>query len=326
MRATARDAQAKAAAEAVIRQTARLTLNRTRSQITRPEAPEGGDAGTEPPSPVAGGRAPLASAGRGAASQAPDTPYGVWADFTWTALQDENAVVDLHTDAFAGAAGVDTQTAGGLIYGAAFSIARAVSDRQSDDFESTERSVGVSPYLAYQLSDRYAVQALIGYGYAMGEVRGAGEDGDYDAHRYYVAVEASIFETWGDLSLYGGVGLLWGRAHRLSYTERDGDLVRGARFDVGTVSVIAQPSYIFGLEEWGFEEAFIEPFILFELAYDFALTEIAGAANDRDALRLGVGTNAYIADGVSASVEATRLFGRAKQSETSARATVRFDF
>jgi len=73
-------------------------------------------------------------------------------------------------------------------------------------------------------------------------------------------------------------------------------------------------------------DTFLEPYATFEYGYDFAITKIPGATNDRDAFRIGGGANLYAGESISGAVEATRMLGREDQDETAARATLRVDF
>ncbi|MEM6492512.1 MAG: hypothetical protein AAF684_11520, partial [Pseudomonadota bacterium] len=119
-------------------------------------------------------------------------------------------------------------------------------------------------------------------------------------------------------------GVLWGQSHRLGYRDSDNQRVGSQRTDIGTASLILQPSYLVTIDE--FAGMFVEPYALFEYGYDFEITKIQNATNDRDAFRIGGGFNFYGADGLSAAAEATRMLGREDQDETTARATVRVDF
>jgi len=131
-------------------------------------------------------------------------------------------------------------------------------------------------------------------------------------------------ETWGDAALYAGVGVLWGRSHRLAYTPSDDMRVGSRRDDIGTASVVVQPSYLIAVD--ADEGVFVEPYLSVDYGYDFERTKVDGGTNDRDAVRIGGGANLYAGDAVSGAVEATRMFGRENEEETNVRATLRVDF
>ncbi|MEM6491095.1 MAG: autotransporter outer membrane beta-barrel domain-containing protein, partial [Pseudomonadota bacterium] len=248
------------------------------------------------------------------------------ADFTWTGLENDSAVVDSETNAFTVAGGVDAEVAPGVVFGAAVSVGRAFTDAQSGAVSANETSVAVTPYFAYRLTDQFSLQGLVGYGYGRGDVTLEQTDvtGDIDSHRYFVAVEGGYFESWGDASLFAGVGVLWGQSHQLRYTRSDGRSIGSERVDIGSANVVIQPSYLIALDDDG--DVVVEPYALLDYSYDFDITKIDNATNDRDAFRVGGGANIYTRSGVSGAVEATRMLGREDQEETTARATLRFDF
>ncbi|MEM6492308.1 MAG: hypothetical protein AAF684_10475, partial [Pseudomonadota bacterium] len=66
---------------------------------------------------------------------------------------------------------------------------------------------------------------------------------------------------------YAGVGVLWGQSHRLGYRDSGGTRIGSQRTDIGTASVILQPSYLVTIDE--FDGTFLEPYALFEYGYDF---------------------------------------------------------
>ncbi|MEM6492460.1 MAG: hypothetical protein AAF684_11250, partial [Pseudomonadota bacterium] len=100
--------------------------------------------------------------------------------------------------------------------------------------------------------------------------------------------------------------------------------VDGQRMQIGSMTATAQPSWLIAVDEA--EGAYLEPYLLAQYIRDFGFTKTPGAANDPDAVLLGVGAYGYYGDGVSGSIEATRIVGREDQTATSARATVRVDF
>lgn len=324
--ATALTSATQTAARTAITQAAALTLGRTRSIVTnrtpdarRPDAPQA----------TASLGAQAWSLGReanGAAGQGAGTPLGVWADFTWTGLEDDSAVVDSNTDAFTITGGLDAEIAPGIVFGASLSLGRVLSEARNNDLKVNETSVSVTPYFAYRLDDRFSLQGLAGYGYGAGgvTVEATGVDGDYNSHRYYVALEVAYFDQWGDASVYAGIGALYGQSFRLGFTDSGGERFGTQRTDIGTVSVVAQPAYFFALERAiGVD---IEPFATFEYGYDFDITKITNATNDRDAFRIGAGAYLYGGDSLSGTLEASRMLGREDQDESTAKATVRVDF
>jgi len=260
----------------------------------------------------------LGSAGQGSG------PFGVWADFTWSGLENDDAAVGSDANVFTLTGGYDTPLTDRLIAGAAVSLGGATFDPTATNDSAHEINVGITPYLAYQIDDVFALQAAAGWTHARGFAETGGVDGDYAANRYFLAGEASAFKTWGDFSLFSSVGVLWGQSFQQAYTDDRGLEFGSVRTNLGSVSVTAQPSYLFTVDAAAGD--FIEPYILGQYSYDFSQTKVAGAANDPDEVLLGAGVNGFTGDGLSGAVEFSRTVGREDNTATSVRATVRIDF
>lgn len=115
-----------------------------------------------------GGGAPVVSAGAsaglfglstGAAGQGAPSAYGIWADATWSQLQPE-ASGGGDVDAVTGAVGADMALTDSIIVGVALFGGAAAAE--SPTAKTTERSVGLSPYISFGLSETVTLQATAG--------------------------------------------------------------------------------------------------------------------------------------------------------------------
>ena len=239
-------------------------------------------------------------------------------------LENHAAVTGSDGHSFALAAGYDQRLTEALTLGAAISFGGSVFEGRSANAEAYETSFGLTPYIAYQIDDRFTLQGLVGYDSASGNVDIGGIDGDYQADRFFAAVDASAFENWGDFSVFASVGVFWGQACQHSYLDESDTYADGVRTQLGSLSATAQPAYLIMVDEGdGF---FVEPFLLGRYDYDFSITKVRGEANDRDAFLVGAGANLFYGDSLSGTVEASQTLGREDKGATTARATVRVDF
>ena len=316
-------ALANQASRAIISDQAGLVLQRLNNlSINKPANRAGAPTQT---AAVARGSGGLSWGGAGAAGQGADTPFSLWLDGAWTGLDDDDAQVGSDGYSVTITGGADTALTKDLTLGAAitFGVSRIEQDNTAEDRRS-ETSIGFTPYVAYQIDDVFSVQAAAGYNYGGGRQEIGGVDGKIDAHRYFVAGEASAFQTYGDFALFSSVGVLWGRSLQRSYDDDAGTEYGAIGSDLGSVSVTAQPSYL--IEVDASEGFFVEPFLLGQYAYDFTITKTSRSSNDRDAFVIGGGANLFHADGLSGTLEASRTLGREDRSATTARGTIRLDF
>ncbi|MEM7652196.1 MAG: autotransporter domain-containing protein [Pseudomonadota bacterium] len=330
---TVRSAATVATAQGAIAQTSGLVAGRvasfnrgTRSGVARGGVPQTAAVAATGLIDLSVGRDGTLSLGpEGTSAGDEETGWGVWANVAWSGINDTTAVAGVQGNMLTGIAGADYKISDGVIVGGAVSVGGASFDSQVASFDTEEVSVGVNPYLAYQITDVFSLDAVAGYSFGVGDsTRNETITGHYGIHRYYTAVNASSFQTWDAFSLMASTGVLWGQSFENAYTESDGTRVGSRRADIGTVKLLLQPSYIFEADrERGL---FLEPYLVSEYSYDYTLTRITGHSNDRDALRLGLGLNIFSDIGVSGNLEATSTVLRENQRTVSVLGTVRYDF
>jgi len=329
-------ATASAAAQGAVSQTAGLVASRIRSfnvqrnqdGVRRPSTPQLGAIVDQ------SGLLDLSVGRDGALDQSgesgqsagyTDSPWGLWANFSWSGINDTTAVAGTQGNVVTGIAGADYQVSDGFIVGGAFSFGGAAFDSQVAAFDTDEVSFGINPYFAYQISDLFSVDGMVGYSFGVGEsTRNETITGHYNIHRYYVASNISYFQAWDKFSLLASGGVIWGQSFEMAYTESDLSRVSSRQADIGTAKVLLQPSYLFEVDRSA--GLFLEPYVVGEYSYDFTLSKIAGHSNDRDAFRLGLGMNIFSGSSVSGNLEGTTTSGREDQRTVSILGTVRYSF
>lgn len=259
--------------------------------------------------------------GVGAPGQGGSDAYGLWSDLAVTGLEDRGAATRSQTRSGAIVFGADTQATQRLLVGAAVTSSLTFIRDDADGDDRREADVGLLPYVAYQIDDRFSLQGAAGGSMAFADLENDGAAAETQAFRYFVSAEAGFFESWGDYSLYAGVSGIWGQGFQQGYTDAAGLRTPPIRSRLGSVAITAQPGVLFELGS----DAFIEPYAVATYSYDVAQSKVAGAANDPDAIDAGVGANLFFGP-FSGVLEITRMFGREDVGATTGRVTIRGDF
>lgn len=266
------------------------------------------------------------SAGRtGLSAGDDDQRWGGWGNVSWSGIEDKSAVAGQKGGVFTGIVGADYAIQDGLVAGMALSLGGGHFDSQVSLLEVRDRAFGITPYLAWQIDDIFSLDGLINYTIGRGEtVRNHTITGNYDLHRYYLAANGNYFNSWGDFSLFGTIGLSFGQSFEGAYTENDGSIVKSRQSRLGTLNLEVKPAYLFTLNRQ--TGLFLEPYLLGAYNYDFTASKITGHPNDNDAFRVGGGMSLFSGNGVSGSVEASTMLGRRQQRDTNVSGTVTFAF
>ncbi|MEM7653253.1 MAG: autotransporter outer membrane beta-barrel domain-containing protein [Pseudomonadota bacterium] len=320
---------ANAAAATAISQTGGLVAGRIRGLGGAPRG--GGGAGVSAPQQTAAfdaqGLVDLSAGRTGMSAGVGESPWGVWANFSWTGIQDTTAVAGTDGNAIMGIAGADYAVSDGFIVGGAFTLGGASFDSTVSAFDTDEVGIGLVPYLAYQFTDLLSLEAVAGYSFGVGEsTRNETITGHYGIHRYFVASNLSFFKAWDRFSFLASGGVTWGQSFENAYSESDGTQVGSRRSDIGSVSILAQPAYLFEVDTGTSQPLFLEPYLLGQYSYDFVISKIAGHNNDRDAFRVGAGLNIFSGNSVSGNLEFGTDLGREDRDIYSVSGTVRYQF
>ncbi|MEM7652079.1 MAG: autotransporter outer membrane beta-barrel domain-containing protein, partial [Pseudomonadota bacterium] len=320
---------------AAINQTAGLVAGRVsgftsggRAPASRTGAPIAPGAGGTQTSAIAPdqGFLGLSSDRAGAAAADGLQGVGVWANASWTGIQDKSAVAAQSGNVFTGIAGIDKAYDNGLLLGTALSFGTASFESDLVDFETGETSVGINAYGAYAITDMISVDAFLGYSKAWGRSDRSNDtiEGDWDTHRYFAAGNASYFNSWDEISVFASTGFVWGQSFDSSYSESDGTIVGSRQSRLGSLKALVQPSYLVTLDSD--QGLFLEPYVLGEASYDVFITKISGHNNDRDSYRLGAGLNLFAGDNISGNLEASTVVGREDYGSINVLATFRYGF
>lgn len=251
--------------------------------------------------------------------------WGGWANVSWSGIEDTSSVAGQKGGLFTGIIGADYAVRDGLVTGLALSLGGSHFNSQINQFESQDRAFGMTPYLAWQINDHFSLDGMVNYTLGQGKtIRNHRVRGNFGIQRYFLAANGSYFNNWGDFSLLGTLGISYGQSFESGYREDDGTEIGSRQSQLGSLNIDLKPSYLFLLDAE--MDLFLEPYLMGNYRYDFALTEISGHSNDRDAFRLGAGMTLFSGNSISGSVEASTMLGRDQQQDINVTGTLTFAF
>lgn len=251
--------------------------------------------------------------------------WGGWANVSWSGIEDSSAVAGQKGGVFTGMIGADYAVQDGLVAGLALSLGGSHFNSQINQFESQDRAFGMTPYLAWQIDEHFSLDGMVNYTIGQGKtIRNHDVRGNFGIQRYFLAGNGSYFKNWGNFSLLGTLGLSYGQSFEAGYRENDGTRIGSRQSQLGSLNIDLKPSYLFLVDAGA--DLFLEPYLIGNYRYDFALTEISGHSNDRDAFRLGAGMTLFSGNRISGSVEASTMLGRDQQQDINVMGTLTFAF
>ena len=268
-----------------------------------------------------------------------DLKFGAWANFNWTSFGDNSEAANSDGGLFVGVAGADYATDRWL-FGAALTFEWVEMDTNFNAGRVSQFGIGISPYLAYRISDWLSADVALGYGRFSGDAdrraggvsTGALIRGDYNGDRYFATANLNATPSWGDFTLGGGIGVLWAQQWTGEFVESDGTVVDTSGAELGRLSLTVRPSYLVYLYKIDARPTFIEPYGIATYSYDWTLEKVNSGAtqtthpNDRNELILGAGFDFYSGQTFSANVEASSEVIRDEQRQTTITGTVRVNF
>lgn len=266
------------------------------------------------------GAAPI----EGSGGQGSGDPIGVWGNIGYTGRSSSDNAARFGTDVLTALGGADIVFSNDTIIGGAVAFSWSETDTPDDAFERDEFSVTFAPYAAYAIDDVFSVDGSVGYTVGFSQTDrvagGATVDGDGTNHSYFLSLNASGRKYWDQFGLLGSVGALWSQSFQGAYTESDGTPVGSARSDLGSLSARIQPSYLIPTDD-----VLIEPYVGLGYTYDYAITKITGAANDRGQMDVKAGVNLF-GDGVMGGIEANTGLFRENERRMNVSGTLRMNF
>jgi len=128
------------------------------------------------------------------ADQDNSSPLAFWGTTSITEIhEDSSNVASFDTDIYQFVGGFDKQL-GKLFVGTALTYAYGETEQTGQD--SSSQVFGITPYLAYQLTDFMFVSGLVGYNYTY--VRDENFGNDSDVHDYMIESNLNFYKTFMD--------------------------------------------------------------------------------------------------------------------------------
>ncbi len=156
------------------------------------------------------------SAGMADAANAAGANSGlsVWSEVSYANIEDDNQAVNFNTDIFQLVSGVDKRF-GDLIIGSALTYAHG--DNQQSFRNYSSNSIGITPYIAYKITDFMFLSGLLGYNYTGLDSRSAAPGSDFHEFtsegniNFYKVIDAFVVKgrigvryTYGNMELDNG--------------------------------------------------------------------------------------------------------------------------
>jgi len=128
--------------------------------------------------------------------------------------EDDNGKAHRDNDIYQFIGGFD-KSVGDLFFGSALTY--AYSEHEQAGLDSYSNTIGVTPYVAYKLTDFMYTSALAGYNYTGAIASGA----DTDIHDYYTEANLSVFKKINSFMLKGRAGVRY--THSFASIKTGGD-------------------------------------------------------------------------------------------------------
>lgn len=256
---------------------------------------------------------------------------GIWLAASSVQMEDTLSSTEYDGGLFSMIGGGDYRLMDNMVIGVALSAEYLDMDTGFNGGTVKVTGYQVTPYIAYStLDDRFAMDLIVGYGMANSETtRKSPIDemvsvtGSIDSQRIMVSSNISYYHLMGDWTLSGNLGYLWAQEIIDSYTESDGTESEDSYVSYAQVSPGVQISY--------YMDRF-EPFMSANYSYDAVVLDTVVSedqeqpSNDRTELGIAIGTDIYLSDQMTGTLEANKIFMRDNFNSTSFMANFRMEF
>ena len=204
----------------------------------------------------------------------PVSPWNTWVDARYTDISDDRDGQDLDGEAQVVAVGVDRWVSEQAVAGVSFSVDSSRSDNFGGAWDSDSDGFSISPYVAYRLSERWALDASLIWRWGDNDTELATLDGSFDTRSFGGALNAHGQYRWGEALLRPTVSLFYSRERSDDY-DLDGKIlgipveveVPGDSYSTGVASVSGEVSRIYHTDHAGL----IMPYA--ELGVDWAFEQ-----------------------------------------------------
>ncbi|WP_146164646.1 autotransporter outer membrane beta-barrel domain-containing protein [Halomonas litopenaei] len=204
----------------------------------------------------------------------PVSPWNTWVDARYTDISDDRDGQDLDGEAQVVAVGVDRWVSEQTVAGGSFSVDSSRSDNFGGAWDSDSDGFSISPYVAYRLSERWALDASLIWRWGDNDTELATLEGSFDTRSFGGALNAHGQYRWGEALLRPTVSLFYSRERSDDY-DLDGKIlgipveveVPGDSYSTGVASVSGELSRIYHTDHAGL----IMPYA--ELGVDWAFEQ-----------------------------------------------------
>ena len=242
--------------------------------------------------------------------------WSPWISYGYTSADNDLTATRYDADQDNLLFGMDYSYSDRLIFGISGAYENNDIDTTFNLGEMEVDGFSVAPYAAYLLSDSISVDASFGYSNLdidqfRIEPGGARVSGNTDSSRWFVMSNLNAFKRYGDWFITGRAGFIYSEEEQDGFTEIGGV----------TAQTVADRDIEFGQLNFGGEVAYsvheVEPFASVYYEYDFEQGDSAALnpnqarrSDDDDDIRVSAGLRYFGNNGLSATLEWSRIFMR----------------
>lgn len=128
--------------------------------------------------------------------------WSFWSEFSYANIEDDNQTVNFNTDIYQLIAGIDKRF-DQFIIGSALTYSHG--DNQQTFRNYSSNSIGISPYIAYQITDYLFLTGLLGYNYTALDSRTAAPDSDM--HEFTSEGNINLYKVLDRFVFKGRIGV-----------------------------------------------------------------------------------------------------------------------
>ncbi len=155
-----------------------------------------------------------------------DNDLGIWSEVSYANIKDDNQSIQFSTDLVQVVSGLDKRF-GNLIIGSALTYSHAENHQTTRNYSSN--NVGITPYIAYKVTDYLFLSSLLGYNYTSLDSHSAAPNSHL--HEFMVEGDINAYKAISDFVFKGRAGV------RYTYGDINQDNGRDGSSD--SISAIA---------------------------------------------------------------------------------------
>jgi outer membrane autotransporter protein len=169
--------------------------------------------------------------------------WNVWADTRYLDTTDRRHGLDIDGNMGSFVIGADRSLSNDLVAGVSLEVIHSRSNGFNNGMTSDSNGFVIAPYIGYQLSRNWAIDAYLGYGRTDNNQQIAVLEGDYTAQNYSVSIFANGQYPLGKAFVRPKVSLYY------AHTRADGYDMSGSIFNTPISLRMPKSSYNYGIVE-----------------------------------------------------------------------------